>query len=243
MVLALELTEEEVLECLKKILKGVSVIPHTVSKYCADNPSPAVSCLFSVSTLSFIFPLLLVLSVFISLTSLIVVGYLQDLGRNFIDLIPTVDNPFGVKARENLAGASSTSKSQATTILLGAFIAETIPYVEYVPCPVPRAPHSSKRMRADDTSAGMSSTKKPRQSSTRPGTQVVGSMLLGEHFNIFAFFYSLFMFLTEYFLLSQMVLWLSCSRARMMRMMMRPLTLISELLYFGFVVIILGHFF
>jgi hypothetical protein len=33
MVPALELTKEEVLECLKKILKGVSVIPHTVLEY------------------------------------------------------------------------------------------------------------------------------------------------------------------------------------------------------------------
>jgi hypothetical protein len=37
MVPALELTEEEVLERLKKILKGVSVISHTVLKYRADN--------------------------------------------------------------------------------------------------------------------------------------------------------------------------------------------------------------
>jgi hypothetical protein len=95
MVLALELTEEEVLERLKKILKGVSIILHTVSEYRADNPSPAISCLSSVSILFFIFPLLLVLFVFISLTSLVVVGYLQDLGRNFIDLIPTDDNPSG----------------------------------------------------------------------------------------------------------------------------------------------------
>jgi hypothetical protein len=75
MVLALELTEEEVLECLKKILKGVSVVSHTVPKYCVEDPPPAVSCLYSTSSLFFIFPLLLVLSVFISLTSL-VVGYL-----------------------------------------------------------------------------------------------------------------------------------------------------------------------
>jgi hypothetical protein len=72
----LELTEEEVLEHLKKILKGVNVVPHTVPEYRADNPPPAVSCLSSMSTLFFIFPSLLVLSVFISLTSLVVVGYL-----------------------------------------------------------------------------------------------------------------------------------------------------------------------
>jgi hypothetical protein len=50
MVPALELTEEEVLERLKKILKGVSVVPHMVPEYRADNLPPAVSCLSSVST-------------------------------------------------------------------------------------------------------------------------------------------------------------------------------------------------
>jgi hypothetical protein len=78
-----------------------------------------------------------------------------------------------VKARENLARVSSTSKSQANTILLGASIAEIVPYVEYVSHPVPRAPHSSKRTQADDASARVSYTRKPRQLSTRPGTQVV----------------------------------------------------------------------
>jgi hypothetical protein len=111
------------------------------------------------------------------------------LGHNFVDPIPTDDNPAGVKVRENLAGASSTSKSQATTFLPSASIAETVLYVEYVSRLVPRAPRSvSKRTRADDASTGVSATKKPRQSSTRPGTQVVGSMLLGKHFNIFVFF-------------------------------------------------------
>jgi hypothetical protein len=38
MVPALELTDEEVLERLQKILKGVNVVPHTVPKYRADNP-------------------------------------------------------------------------------------------------------------------------------------------------------------------------------------------------------------
>jgi hypothetical protein len=43
MVSALELTEEEVLERLKKILKGVSIVPHIVFEHCADNPPPAVT--------------------------------------------------------------------------------------------------------------------------------------------------------------------------------------------------------
>jgi hypothetical protein len=62
MVPALELTDEEVLERLKKILKGVSIVPHPVPEYYTNNPSPAVSCFSSASTLFFIFPLLLVLS-------------------------------------------------------------------------------------------------------------------------------------------------------------------------------------
>jgi hypothetical protein len=71
MVLALELTEEEVLERLKKILKGVSVVPHTVPEYRANNLPPALSCLSSASIFSlyflrcwyflFLFPLLLLL--------------------------------------------------------------------------------------------------------------------------------------------------------------------------------------
>ena len=63
MVLALELTGEEVLERLQKMLKGVSVVPHTVPEYCANNPPPAVSffyastfCIsFAVSTFCLIF--------------------------------------------------------------------------------------------------------------------------------------------------------------------------------------------
>jgi hypothetical protein len=62
MVSALELTDEEVLEHLKKILKGVSIVPHLVLEYRADNLPPAISCFSSASILFFIFPLLLVLS-------------------------------------------------------------------------------------------------------------------------------------------------------------------------------------
>jgi hypothetical protein len=100
MVPALELTDEEVLEHLKKILKGVSVVPHPVPEYHADNPPPAVSCFSFASTLFFIFPLLLVLSVFISLILLLLLlllFYLQDLGQNFIDPIPVDDPLLGQK--------------------------------------------------------------------------------------------------------------------------------------------------
>ena len=44
MVPALELTDEEVLERLQKMLKGASVVPLTVSKFSANNPPPAISC-------------------------------------------------------------------------------------------------------------------------------------------------------------------------------------------------------
>jgi hypothetical protein len=55
MVLVLELTEEEVLERLKKILKGVSVVLHIVFEHRADNPPPTVSCFTSASTFLHIF--------------------------------------------------------------------------------------------------------------------------------------------------------------------------------------------
>ena len=44
MVPALELTNEEVLERLQKMLKGASVVPLTISEFSANNPPPAVSC-------------------------------------------------------------------------------------------------------------------------------------------------------------------------------------------------------
>ena len=46
MVPTLELTDEEVLERLQKMLKGVSVVPLAVLEYSANNPPPAVSCSF-----------------------------------------------------------------------------------------------------------------------------------------------------------------------------------------------------
>jgi hypothetical protein len=93
----------------------------------------------------FILYISFVAGIFIFLT-LFLLSFPQDFGRNFIDPIPVDDLPSGAKTMENLARASSISKSQATIILLGASIAETIPYVEYVPRLVPQAPHSGKRM-------------------------------------------------------------------------------------------------
>ena len=90
---------------------------------------------------------------------------------------------------ENLAGASLTSKFQTTTMFSGVSSIALDVYVEYVPRPVPQAPRSvRKRGQADCSSSGLSATKKPRQSSTCPGTQVIGSMLLGEHINMFCLF-------------------------------------------------------
>ena len=94
-----------------------------------------------------------------------------------------------VKTRENLAGASLTSKFQTTTMFPGVSSAILDVYVEYVPRSVPRAPRSvGKRGRADCSSSGLSATKKSHQSSTRPGTQVIRSVLLGEHINMFCLF-------------------------------------------------------
>ena len=46
MVPALELTDEEVLERLQKMLKGVPIVPLAVLEYSANNPPPTVSCFF-----------------------------------------------------------------------------------------------------------------------------------------------------------------------------------------------------
>ena len=87
-----------------------------------------------------------------------------------------------VETRDSLAVASLTSKFQTTMMFPGVSSAVLDTYVEYVPRLVPRAPRSvGKRGRADSSSSGLSAAKKSRQSSTRPGTQVIGSMLLGEH--------------------------------------------------------------
>ena len=90
-----------------------------------------------------------------------------------------------VKTRENLAGASLTSKFQTTTIFPGISSVNLDVYAEYVPRPVPRAPRTvGKRGRAAGPSSGLSGTKKPHQTSTRPSTQALGSMLLGERINM-----------------------------------------------------------
>ena len=46
MVPALELTDEEVLEHLQKMLKGVSIVLLAVLEYSANNLPPAVNCSF-----------------------------------------------------------------------------------------------------------------------------------------------------------------------------------------------------
>ena len=89
-----------------------------------------------------------------------------------------------MEARGSLTGASLTSKFQTTMVLPGVSSAFSDVYEEYIPCPVPRAPRTfGKRGRADSSSSAPSAAKKSRQSSTRPGTPVVASMLLGEHIN------------------------------------------------------------
>ena len=110
------------------------------------------------------------------------------MGHNFTDPIPLDDFPTNVEDGGSLAGASLTSKFQTTIIFPSVSSANLDVYVEYVPRLVPRGPRSvGKRGRAE-SSSGLSSAKKSRQSSTRPGTPVVGSVLLGEHINMFCLF-------------------------------------------------------
>ena len=103
------------------------------------------------------------------------------------------------------------------------------PYVEYVPRLVPWAPRTvGKRGRADSSSA-LSAAKKSRQSSTRQGTPVVASMLLGEHINTLCPFAVCFCLWPSTFVLFQLVLWWPWPRVRKKRMMMPPLLLVGEL--------------
>ena len=89
-----------------------------------------------------------------------------------------------MEARGSLARASLTSKFQTTTTFPSVSSTVSDVYVEYVPRPVPQGPRSvGKRGRAEGSSFGLSIAKKSRQSSARPGTPVVASMLLGEHIN------------------------------------------------------------
>ena len=106
------------------------------------------------------------------------------MGRNFVDPIPLVDLPAIVGAGGSIDGDSLTSKSQTAIMLPGVSSTNPNVYVEYVPRSVPRAAHSAgKRGRVAGSSSGVPATKKARQSSTCPGTQVIASMLLGEHIN------------------------------------------------------------
>ena len=73
MVPALELTDEEVLERLQKMLKGASVVPLTVSEYCAKNPPPVMSCFLFVRVL---FVFLLLYPFFLNLPCLVVLFFL-----------------------------------------------------------------------------------------------------------------------------------------------------------------------
>ena len=106
------------------------------------------------------------------------------MGRNFVDPIPLHDLPAIVGAGGSLARASLTSKSQIAVMLPGVSSAFSDIYEEYVPHLVPRAPRTfRKRGRADSSSSTPSAAKKSHQSSTRLGTLVIASMLLGKHIN------------------------------------------------------------
>ena len=85
------------------------------------------------------------------------------MGRNFVDPIPLDACPAIMGTGDSLAGASSTSKFQTTTMFPGVTSAVYEVYVEYVPRLVPRGPRSvGKRGRAKSSSSGLSSAKKPR---------------------------------------------------------------------------------
>ena len=106
------------------------------------------------------------------------------IGCNFVDPVPLDDYPAIAETVGKLAGTSLTSKFQTSMIVPGVFCSVPDVYEEYAPRPVPRGPRSvAKRGRVDSSSSGLPSSKKFRQSSALPGTQVIGSMLLGEHIN------------------------------------------------------------
>ena len=110
------------------------------------------------------------------------------MGRNFVDPIPLDNRPAMVETGESLAGASLTSKFQTTTMFPGVSSSVDDVYEEYVPHLVPRAPRSMGKRGRADSSSRLPASKKSRQSSTLPGTQVIGSVLLGEHINMFCLF-------------------------------------------------------
>ena len=77
MVPALELTDEEVLERLQKMLKGVSIVPYAVPEYCANNPPPAVSCFFLCGYFLYF---LCCLHFFLNLSRLVVLLFYRNWG-------------------------------------------------------------------------------------------------------------------------------------------------------------------
>jgi hypothetical protein len=152
------------------------------------------------------------------------------LGQNIDDLppLPIEDNPVGAVVDGSQGGALGVSKSQSITVLLGFSLGELDLFVEYVPRPVPQAPHStSKRAQTDDTFASVSATKKPRPPSIRLGTQAIGGMLLGERFNVLYFPLFFVCFLIRVLFSPQMAVQWRSSRMRM-RMIAQPLLLIGE---------------
>ena len=77
MVPALELTDEEVLERLQKMLKGVSVVPLAVLEYSANNPPPTMSCSFLYTST---FDSLLLYPLLLNLFCLVVLLFYRNWG-------------------------------------------------------------------------------------------------------------------------------------------------------------------
>ena len=135
------------------------------------------SSTFCISFLVFTFALIFLAWLFYSFVGI---------GRNFVDPVPLDDYPAIAETVGKLAGTSLTSKFQTSTIVPGVFSAVLDVYEDYVPRPVPRGPRSvAKRGQVDSSSSSLPASKKSRQSSTLPGTPVIGSVLLGEHINMF----------------------------------------------------------
>jgi hypothetical protein len=116
MVPTRELTEEEVLGHLRKILKGISVVLHKVDEFIVVNPPPTVSLLLSHIYFSSMFPLL---KLDVDL------GCLQEWGQNFDGMppLPSENNPGGVgEGRDQgaftRAGGSSATVSSRVFLLV-----------------------------------------------------------------------------------------------------------------------------
>lgn len=164
-----ELTDDEILARLKKILKNVAIILPRVEEYQASRPPSAVS-FFSPVPGCFLFFWLCCLPLFFACLSL------QDLGRAFDDLPPLAPSNNlaapgvgGAQAAPIDAGTSSGArgKSLASFFVLGfSFVDPGSLYVEYRPQSLPQGHRSSTKRNASEVSAAGGLTPKRACSSS-----------------------------------------------------------------------------